>query len=78
MCVGDGQGDEDLLNLVVEIKGCRGADAKEKKSTMGNSWVPGVNRQGSHGRWAFAGFIDVHAMPCSMNLRPRSSRPLIG
>lgn len=32
-------------------KGYRGEDAKEKKSTMDNYWVPGVNRLGSHGRW---------------------------
>ena len=49
-------------NLVVEIKGYRGEDAKEKKSTMDNYWVPGVNRPGSHGRWAFAEFTDVYAM----------------
>jgi type III restriction enzyme len=49
-------------NLVVEIKGYRGEDAKEKKSTMDNYWVPGVNRLGSHGRWAFAEFTDVYAM----------------
>lgn len=58
----DGRGDDDLLNLVVEIKGYRGEDAKEKKSTMDNYWVPGVNRLGSHGRWAFAEFTDVYAM----------------
>jgi len=60
--VDDGHGDGDLLNLVVEIKGYRGEDAKEKKSTMENYWVPGVNRLGSHGRWAFAEFTDVYAM----------------
>ena len=47
---------------MVEIKGYRGEDAKEKKSTMDNFWVPGVNRLGSHGRWAFAEFTDVYAM----------------
>ena len=57
-----GQGDDDLPNLVVEIKGYRGEDAKEKKNTMDNYWVPGVNRLGSHGRWAFAEFSDLHAM----------------
>ena len=25
-------------------------------------WVPGVNRSGQHGRWAFAEFTDVYAM----------------
>jgi type III restriction enzyme len=61
VCIDDGHGD-DVLNLVVEIKGYRGEDAKEKKSTMDNYWVPGVNRLGSHGRWAFAEFTDVYAM----------------
>lgn len=54
--------DEDLLNLVVEIKGYRGEDAKIKKETMEVYWVPGVNNLGTHGRWAFAEFADVYAM----------------
>lgn len=57
--VDDGHGHEDALNLVVEIKGYRGEDAKEKKSTMDAYWVPGVNHLGSYGRWAFAEFTDV-------------------
>ena len=58
----DGRGDDDLLHLVVEIKGYRGEDAKVKKSTMDTYWVPGVNHVGSYGRWAFAEFTDVWAM----------------
>ena len=58
----DGRSDDDLLNLVVEIKGYRGEDAKEKKNTMLIYWVPGVNRLKSHGRWTFAEFTDVYAM----------------
>ena len=38
--VDDGHGDDDLLHLVVEIKGYRREDAKEKKSTMETYWVP--------------------------------------
>lgn len=60
--VDDGHGDGDLLNLVVEIKGYRGEDAKIKKETMLTHWVPGVNRLGTHGRWAFAEFTDVWQM----------------
>ena len=41
--VEDGHGEEDLLNLVVEVKGYRGEDAKDKKLTMDTYWVPGVN-----------------------------------
>jgi type III restriction enzyme len=60
--VNDGSGEDDLLNLIVEIKGYRGEDAKEKKSTMENYWVPGVNHMGGFGRWAFAEFVDVYEM----------------
>ena len=57
--VDDGHGPEDPLRLVVEIKGYRREDAKEKKATMETYWVPGVNHLGSYGRWAFAEFADV-------------------
>lgn len=59
--VDDGNGD-DLLNLIVEIKGYRGEDAKEKASTMKTYWVPGVNTHERFGRWAFAEFTDVYEM----------------
>lgn len=58
--IDDGHGPEDLLHLVVEIKGYRGEDAKDKKSTMDTYWVPGVNNLKSFGRWAFAEFTDVY------------------
>ena len=58
--VDDGRGDEDLLNLIVEIKGYRGEDAKEKSSTMKTYWVPGVNNAETFGRWAFEEFTDVY------------------
>ena len=60
--VDDGRGEVDPLRLVVEIKGYRREDAKDKKSTMENYWVPGVNNHLSYGRWAFAEFRDVYAM----------------
>ena len=58
--VDDAHGDDDLLNLIVEIKGYRREDAKEKKSTMDTYWIPGVNNLATHGRWAFAEFTDVY------------------
>lgn len=58
--VDDGHGPDDPLHLVVEIKGYRGEDAKEKKSTMDTYWVPGVNNLKQYGRWAFAEFTDMH------------------
>ncbi|MFN8472486.1 MAG: DEAD/DEAH box helicase family protein [Anaerolineae bacterium] len=57
--VDDGHGPDDLLNLVVEIKGFRGEDAKDKKATMETYWIPGVNNLGTHGRWAFLELTDV-------------------
>ena len=59
MLIDDGRGGNDPLQLIVEIKGYRREDAKEKKSTMDTYWVPGVNHLGTHGRWAFAEFTDV-------------------
>jgi type III restriction enzyme len=58
--IDDGHGAADPLNLVVEIKGYRREDAKEKKSTMETYWVPGVNHLGRYGRWAFAEFTDIY------------------
>jgi len=67
--VDDGRGDDDLLHLIVEIKGYRREDAKEKKSTMDDYWVPGVNTLGTWGRWAFAEFTDVYAMQADFAAR---------
>lgn len=55
-------GAPDPLNLIVEIKGFRGEDAKEKANTMHAYWVPGVNNLGRFGRWAFAEFTSVYEM----------------
>lgn len=49
-----------LLHLIVEIKGFRREDAKDKKAYMDNYWIPGVNQLGTYGRWAFAEFTDVY------------------
>ena len=42
--IDDGQ--EEPLNLIVEVKGYRGENAKEKANTMRAYWVPGVNNLG--------------------------------
>ena len=60
--VDDGNGVDDPLNLIVEIKGFRGEDAKIKKQTMDSYWVPGVNHLEKYGRWAFAEFRDLYEM----------------
>jgi type III restriction enzyme len=57
--VDDGHGEDDLLHLIVEIKGYRGLDAQIKKQTMDVYWVPGVNNLKQFGRWAFVELRDV-------------------
>ena len=65
--VDDGHGEDDLLHLIVEIKGYRREDAKEKKTTMDVYWVPGVNNHRRYGRWAFAEFTDVYEIQREFN-----------
>lgn len=60
--VDDGNGNNDLLHLIVEIKGYRREDAKEKKSFAETYWVPGVNHDAQYGRWAFAEFTEVYGI----------------
>jgi len=68
----DGHGSDDPLHLVVEIKGYRREDAKEKKATMETYWVPGVNHLGRFGRWAFAEFTDVYQIESDFAQRVES------
>ena len=55
-------GREAPLNLIIEVKGYRGEDAKVKAETMRTYWVPGVNNLQKYGRWAFTEFTAVHEM----------------
>lgn len=70
--VNDGQvskeGLAEPLNLIVEIKGFRGENAKEKANTMRSFWVPGVNNLGKFGRWAFAEFTAVYEIEAEFNM----------
>jgi len=70
--VDDGHGYDDLLHLIVEIKGYRREDAKEKKSTMDTYWVPGVNNLGCCGRWAFAEFTEVYQIETDFKAKVES------
>jgi len=62
-------GREDPLNLIVEIKGYRGEDAKEKKSTMETYWLPGVNNLGQYGRWDFIELKEVYQIGADFKAR---------
>lgn len=70
--VDDGRGPDDLLRLVVEIKGYRGEDAKEKKSTMDTYWIPGVNNLKAYGRWAFAELTEVYQIEADFEAKVAS------
>jgi type III restriction enzyme len=63
--IDDGQ--PEPLHLIVEIKGFRGEDAKEKAETMRAFWVPGVNNLGQFGRWAFAELTEVFQIESEFN-----------
>jgi type III restriction enzyme len=65
-------GHEDLLHLIVEIKGYRREDAKEKKATMETYWVPGVNNLCRYGRWAFAEFTEVYQIEADFEKKVES------
>lgn len=60
--VDDGQGPDDPLNLVVEVKGERDIDDQIKAETMRTLWVPGVNNLGDWGRWGFIELRDAFDM----------------
>ena len=68
----DGHGPNDLLQLIVEIKGYRREDAKEKRATMDVYWIPGVNNLKTHGRWAFAEFGDIYTLEPDLTAKVRS------
>ena len=70
--VDDGHGNDDLLHLIVEIKGYRREDSKEKKATMDVYWVPGVNNNGEYGRWAFAEFTDAYQIQADFKAKVES------
>ena len=53
-------GDNEPLNLVLEMKGQRDESDKAKAQTTREMWVPGVNALGGYGRWAFAEFTDPY------------------
>ena len=62
-----GEQDSDLLNLIVEIKGFQGEDAKVKRDTMNSTWVPAINRLGRFGRWAFVELSNPHTLQQNFN-----------
>ena len=51
--IDDGHGDDDLLNLILEVSGQKKKEKDAKVQTTKTLWVPGVNNLGTFGRWTF-------------------------
>ena len=51
-------GNEDLLNLIVEVTGEKKKDKAAKVATARTLWIPAVNNHGGFGRWAFLEISD--------------------
>jgi type III restriction enzyme len=58
VCLDDGHGQDDPLNLVLEVSGEARKDKAAKVATARNLWVPAINHHGGFGRWAFLEITD--------------------
>ena len=56
--IDDGHGNEDLLNLVLEVSGEARKDKAAKAETARNLWIPAINNHGGFGRWKFLEIVD--------------------
>ena len=52
-------GDDEPLNILIEVKGLRRDDVAEKSTAARDYWIPAVNNLGQYGRWAWAYCDDV-------------------
>jgi type III restriction enzyme len=46
-------GEDEPLNLIIEVTGENKKDKQAKVATAQNLWVPAINNAGTYGRWAF-------------------------
>ena len=53
---------ENGVNLVIEIKGFVNEDVNNKRTAIESQWIPGVNRLGSYGKWAFGQFEEIFSI----------------
>ena len=52
-CINDGNGEDNLLNLLIEVTGAKRKDKAAKVAAARTLWVPAVNNYSGFGRWAF-------------------------
>ena len=50
------------IHLVIEVKGFVNEDVNNKRTAIEGQWIPGVNRLGSYGKWAFGQFESAFSM----------------
>jgi type III restriction enzyme len=72
LLLNDGHGENNLLHLLVEVKGYRRDDVAQKSAAVQQQWVPGVNNLGSFGRWAFVEFNQQYAMEANLTAKMES------
>jgi type III restriction enzyme len=76
--IDDGHGEDDLLNLIVEVSG-QDLDSKKAKCEAARTlWVPAVNNLGEFGRWAFIEIGDPWVVQRSIRdfIRQRREEPI--
>ena len=56
--IDDGHGDDDLLNLLIEVSGAGRRDKQLKVDTTRELWIPAVNNHGGFRRWRFIEVTD--------------------
>lgn len=56
--IDDGHGEEELLNLIVEVSGAGRRDKAAKVATVRTMWLPAVNQTGVFGRWEYVEIRD--------------------
>jgi type III restriction enzyme len=52
------EGEEDPVNLVIEVSGQRKKDKVARVSAAQSLWIPAINNHGEFGRWAFVEVTD--------------------
>jgi type III restriction enzyme len=62
LLVDDGRGPADPLHLIVEVKGFRGEDVKDKQAFAETYWIPGVNNLKKYGRWDFVELKEIYEL----------------
>lgn len=57
-CIDDGNGSDNLLNLIIEVTGEKRKEKVAKVAAARTLWVPSVNNHGGFGHWAFIEITD--------------------